>query len=306
MSSELNKNWGSLASRGFFAGASALALTVAMVPTAMAQTADETADDEDVIVVRGIRQSLKNAQDLKRDADTFVDAITAADIGALPDRSVSEALQRVPGVNVLRFAGADDPDHFAVEGAGVNIRGVPFIRSELNGRDVFGANSGGVLGFDDVSPELLGSVVVFKNQSADLIEGGLAGSIDLRTRLPFDSSGRVLSFSAEGTYGDLSEEFSPSFSGLYSDQWDTSMGRVGVMLNGSFSNLKSRADATSIAAWDPVTLGTGQEVFIPAGGGLRTQDFDRDREAIAGALQWESLDGKLEATVQFLRSAALT
>ena len=74
------------------------------------------------IIVTGIRQSLANAQSIKRNSDTIVDAITAQDIGALPDRSVTEALQRVPGVEINRFAGSNDPDHFSVEGSGVTVR----------------------------------------------------------------------------------------------------------------------------------------------------------------------------------------
>jgi hypothetical protein len=72
---------------------------------------DQTPDEKD-IVVTGIRASLANAQTIKRNSDTVVDAITAQDIGALPDRSVTEALQRVPGVAMNRFAGSNDPDHF--------------------------------------------------------------------------------------------------------------------------------------------------------------------------------------------------
>jgi len=85
---------------------------------------------------------------------------------------VTETLQRIPGISISRFAAADDPDHFSVEGAGVVIRGLTFVRSELNGRDTFSANNGRALGFNDVSPELLGAVNVFKQQTADMIEGG--------------------------------------------------------------------------------------------------------------------------------------
>ncbi len=99
--------------------------------------------DENVIVVSGIRQSLANAQNIKRDSDTVVDAITAEDIGALPDRSVTEALQRVPGIAINRFAGSNDPDHFSVEGSGVVVRGLNFVRSEFNGRTAFAAGVGG-------------------------------------------------------------------------------------------------------------------------------------------------------------------
>ncbi|MEP6344150.1 MAG: TonB-dependent receptor [Maricaulaceae bacterium] len=280
-------------------GASILGLSL-MMSSAISAQDDDVATDE--VVATGIRQSILDAQDIKRNADTFVDAITASDIGALPDRSVSEALQRVPGVNILRFSSPNDPDHFSVEGSGVVIRGLPFVRSELNGRDVFGANSGGVLGFEDVSPELLGAVKVFKNQSADLIEGGIAGTIDLNTRLPFDDDGFNLSYSLELNYGDKAERTAPTGSVLWSNTWDTNAGRFGLLGNLSASELISQADSTQISAFSPATDAAGNDVFIPAGGGIRRQDFERDRRGIALAGQWESPDQAWLATAQFLRS----
>jgi len=282
------------------------------------QQNDDTDTNENEIIVTGIRESLESAQNIKRAADTVVDVVTASDIGALPDRSVSEVLQRVPGVSIIRFAGPNDPDHFAIEGAGAVIRGLPFVRSELNGRDAFGASPGGSLGFNDVSSELLGSVAVFKNSSADLIEGGAAGTIDLRTRLPFDSDGQTFSISAELNYGDLREEFSPTVSGLYSGQWDTGIGRIGVLGNVAYSELLSRADGTSFS--DPldrdagadgnlftaddnlITDANGNALFLPSGAGIRSQEFDRERLTIAAAVQWESLDQRWLATAQFFRS----
>jgi TonB-dependent receptor len=289
--------------RSFLTGASAIALCAA---GAIAQdTNDEDVDEKDLaletVVVEGIRSSIASAQDLKRNADTFVDAITAADIGALPDRSVSEALQRVPGVNIVRFAGPNDPNRFSVEGSGVVIRGLPFVRSELNGRDVFGASPGGALGFEDVSPELLGSVQVFKNQSADLIEGGIAGSIDLRTRLPFDKDGQLLSISAEGNFSDLADETTPAVSGLYSNNWQTSLGRFGILGNISFNEITTRADGTQIFDYQGVEI-DGDTFFVPAGIGIRQQNFDRERFGISAAGQWESPDRKWLATFQYLLS----
>lgn len=288
-----------------------LAATPAYAQDAEDNEASEATDDENVIIVSGIRQSIASAQQTKRDADTVVDVITASDIGALPDRSVSEALQRVPGVSVLRFAGPNDPDHFAVEGSGVVIRGLPFVRSELNGRDVFAANSGGVLGFEDVSPELLGSVVVFKNSSADLIEGGAAGTIDLRTRLPFDQTGQVIAASVEAQLTDFADEVTPGASFLYSNNWDTDAGRFGLLANVSYNRLKTRGDGTGLvdfvrpldAGGMPIQVG-GQDVYIPSGGSIRTQQFDRERFSVAAAAQFESNDGRWLATAQFLRSDA--
>ncbi|HTF82978.1 MAG TPA: TonB-dependent receptor plug domain-containing protein, partial [Cellvibrio sp.] len=143
----------------------------------MAQDTSGDAGNIEEIVVSGVRTDLQNAQQIKRNADTFVDSISASDIGSLPDRSVLEAMQRLPGVSIERFAAANDPDHFGVEGSGAVIRGMSATRSEFNGRDSFTANSGRGLSFQDVPPELMGGVDLYKNQTADMIEGGIGGTV---------------------------------------------------------------------------------------------------------------------------------
>ncbi|WP_010543362.1 TonB-dependent receptor [Sphingomonas elodea] len=231
-----------------------------MMGTAHAQTAaaqdpasDQTvpADQvqaQDQIVVTGIRASLATAQSIKRNSDTVVDAITSQDIGALPDRSVTEALQRVPGVSINRFAGSNDPDHFSVEGSGVAVRGLTFVRSEFNGRTAFAAGVGGqALNFADVPSELLGSVIVAKNTTADMIEGGLAGTVNLNTRKPFDRSGLHAALSLEANYGDMRKKWTPTISGLLSNTWDTGIGRFGVLASGAYSRIRSRSDGLQIA-----------------------------------------------------------
>lgn len=111
-----------------------------MATTPVAATADAPAQDgaaqdgaasgsPDDIVVTGIRARIQRAQDIKKNADTFVDAVTAEDIGALPDKSVNEVLQRVPGVAIGRFQSGNDPDHFSIEGSNVIIRGLTYVRS---------------------------------------------------------------------------------------------------------------------------------------------------------------------------------
>lgn len=238
-------------------GASALVVSSAICSTtAFAQ--DEEAQDSPAaveqavpageILVTGFRRSLATAQNIKRDSDTVVDAITAQDIGALPDRSVTEALQRVPGVSINRFAGSNDPDHFSVEGSGVAVRGLTFVRSEFNGRTAFAAGVGGqALNFADVPAELLGSVIISKNATAETIEGGLAGTVNLNTRKPFDNNGLKVAFSAEANYGDFRKEWTPTLSGLISNTWDTDKGRFGLLVSGSYSRIKSRADGIQIA-----------------------------------------------------------
>lgn len=211
------------------------------------QVADSSASAEDkkdleVIEVLGIRKSIASAQDLKRMADTVKDVITATDIGALPDKSVTEALQRVPGVTIERFAASDDPKHYADEGTGVLVRGLDRVRSEINGRDAFSANPSGGLSYEDFPAELLGAVEVVKNQTADLISGGIAGTVNLITRKPFDSNERMFSFGAKANYGDYREETTPSFNALFSDSWETNSGKWGFLIAGSRSEFETRGD----------------------------------------------------------------
>src|SRR4051812_38281798 len=99
------------------------------------------------IVVTGIRASLRNAAQIKRNAEQIVDSVTAQDIGALPDRSVSKALQRIPGITLQRTNEARDPARLAAEGGGIFIRGLSCVRSEINGRDTFSASNGRALNF---------------------------------------------------------------------------------------------------------------------------------------------------------------
>ena len=163
--------------------------------------AQEAVNQIEEVVVRGNRASLRSAAEIKRQADTFVDAISAVDIGVLPDRSVLEAMQRVPGVSIERV-GQGWPDYFSVEGRGVAIRGMSATRSEFNGRDAFHASGRG-LSFGDIAPELLGGVNIYKNQTADMIEGGIGGTVSLLTRKPFDQEGQLVAINAEGRWATL-------------------------------------------------------------------------------------------------------
>ncbi|WP_331352900.1 TonB-dependent receptor [Cellvibrio sp. UBA7671] len=223
----------------------AVSIVALSVPT-FAQDNKPADENLEEVVVTGMRSSLDTAQELKRNADTVKDVITASDIGALPDKSVTEALQRVPGVTIERFASSDDPKHYADEGTGVLVRGLDRVRSEINGRDAFSANPWGGLSYEDFPAELLGAVEVVKNQTADLISGGIAGTVNLITRKPFDSDERLLSFNAKANYGDFREEVTPSFSALFADSWETSAGKFGFLLAGSQSEYQSRGDGVGL------------------------------------------------------------
>ncbi|SMF24821.1 TonB-dependent receptor [Alteromonadaceae bacterium Bs31] len=238
-----------------------LASSLVVLTSALAAQRAFAQDDVELVeevVVEGTRASLQNAQDIKRESDTFVDAISASDIGSLPDRSVLEAMQRIPGVSIERFAASNDPDHFGVEGSGAVVRGMTQTRSEFNGRDSFTANSGRGLSFQDVPPELMQTVKLYKNQTADMIEGGIAGTVNLVTRKPFDTDGMQVALSADMTYGDMVKEHTPTFSGLFSNRWDTGLGEFGLLLNGSDSHLKAsshgiQSDKFELRGLDEIT-----------------------------------------------------
>ncbi|MFT7558277.1 MAG: iron complex outermembrane receptor protein [Flavobacteriales bacterium] len=285
---------------------------------AVAQEEVADAGETEEVFVTGVRKNLMNASDLKRNSDTFVDAITAEDIGSLPDRSVLEAIQRLPGVTVERFAGPSDPDHFSTEGSGALVRGLTATRSEFNGRDSFSATNGRGLSFNDISPELMGGVDVFKNQTADMIEGGIGGTINLRTRKPFDTDGQSLAFTVDYSKGDLAEEWTPSFSALYSNRWDTDAGEFGFLASFANSSLRSAShgiqadafvtyNASDLAgAEDFVSVNDGQ-VFMANGSNFTIKDDEREREGLSLALQWESPDDTLLTTLEYVHSkAALT
>lgn len=287
-----------LATAGFAALATGLALP------AWAQDTQDGAADEDTIIVTGQRANLDTAQNRKRNADTVVDSISAEDIGSFPDKSVAEALQRVPGVTVVRFAGTDDTSHFSAEPSGVIVRGLPQVRSEFNGRDTFSANSSRGLSWQDISPELLSGVDTYKNQTADMIEGGIAGTVNLRTRLPFDSSKDVLSIGVMGNYGDIASEVTPEVSGVLTKLFDTGAGTFGIMLNGAYSHVKTGSQGVQLdryAIFDAGTYVAGPS-YMPSGVWMRDNVYDRKRIGIAGALQWRSTDGSKVATAQYTRS----
>ncbi|HEY2179644.1 MAG TPA: TonB-dependent receptor plug domain-containing protein, partial [Caulobacteraceae bacterium] len=217
------------------AGVSAFALTTAMLGSpAFAQSAssnDQVATNTSVseVVVTGVRRALETSQQVKKHAETVVDSVSATDIGAFPDKSASEALQRVVGITVGRLQSSDDSTHPSGEPVNVLIRGLPQVRTELNGRDSFSADSGRGLNFNDVSPELLSRIDAYKNQTADMVEGGIAGTIDLRTRVPFDQNGLLVTGSFKENYGDRSKQWTPEGSVLISDTWDTAIGKFGLL-----------------------------------------------------------------------------
>ncbi len=269
-------------------------------------TAPVAAEAGDDIVVTGVRASLQSAQNIKRNSAQIVDSIVAEDIGKLPDRNIAEALQRISGIQIQRNFG---------EGSSVAIRGLTQVRTELNGRDIFTASgSSNALSLEDVPSELLAGIDVYKNPSADLIEDQLSGTINFRTRKPFDFDAFKISGSATNTYYDLIKKSQPAASLLVSDRWNTGIGEIGILASASYQKTNFRQDTISTEPFytldesnpgDAATaalLGrTGQTTTLPHGTGIGEVFGDRRRLGIDVSLQWRPTD-TLEFTGEVFRN----
>ncbi|WP_162184711.1 TonB-dependent receptor [Sphingomonas hengshuiensis] len=248
----------------------------------------DQADDEAVITVTGRRAAIQAADERKRKSDSIINSIVADEAGKLPDNSITEVLQRVSGVSIVRFGALNDPDHYSVEGSGIQVRGLSGVASRLNGREIFSANGGRALIWGDVTPELMQAVDVYKSSTADLIEGGTGGQIDLRTKMPFDYSiGWHAAGSAEISYGDLAKDKDYALSGLIAGHWNTAIGDIGVLVDVATSRLTSLSNFFRAEPYFRQRLpGETSDVFIPGGFDIGDEEFKRDRTGIYAAVQW--------------------
>jgi iron complex outermembrane recepter protein len=276
--------------RATFASGSAFCAALALSPLAQGQDAPGNASDgsevETEIVVTGRRAALENATERKRASESIIDSVVADEAGMLPDNSITEVLQRVSGVTVVRFASLGDPDHFSAEGSGVQVRGLSGVAGRLNGREVFSASGGRGLSWGDVTPELMQAVDVYKTATANLIEGGTGGQIDLRTKMPFDlKDDFTLNASANINYGDLSKQYKPGASVLLSDTWDVGNGRFGVLLDVAYNEYASNADFFRMEPFYRTRVGD-QDRFIPGGYDFGNDSFERERQGVYLGVQW--------------------
>src|SRR5690606_17675248 len=177
----------------------------------------------------------------------FTDSISAEDVGKLPDNNLAEALQRVPGVQISRTNG---------EGQQISLRGMgpSFARVLLDGMPVSVASEGSVdqqarnreFDFDVLPSEIFSMLQVSKTPRASLVEGGLSGTVNLRTPRPFDYNGFQGSYQLQGAYQSTSEEIDPRASFLISNNWD---GRFGALVSFSISQRTFRTDGWSSQGW---------------------------------------------------------
>jgi TonB-dependent receptor len=203
-------------------------------PTTSEAEVQETAD----IVVTGIRRSLERAADIKRQATQVVDSIVAQDIGKLPDPTTASALQRVPGIQVSVNRNNELGD--------VRVRGLPDVLTTVNGREIF-TTTGRRFDLNDLPAEALSRIDAYKSQSPDLIEGGLAGVIDLQLNRPFNFIKPTIVASARANWAIRADNFNPQFGALLTDRWDTGIGEIGALVNATWSRSDYRRDQTTLS-----------------------------------------------------------
>ncbi|MBA4092169.1 MAG: TonB-dependent receptor [Sphingobium sp.] len=228
---------------------SASMFALMLAGAAHAQTAVDAAPQDEAadIVVTGVRASIVGALNVRKQSTQIVDSIVSEDVGKLPDNNVIEALQRVTGIQVTDRSGG--------EAAGISIRGLPDALTTLNGRNIFTAAGQG-FALQDISANLVNRVDVYKTRSADQIETGLAGQVDVQTRRPFDFDGFAISGLARGIYNEQADTYNPNVALLVSDRWETGIGDIGILVNGSYTRTKYRDQTVTAGALVPFATET--------------------------------------------------
>jgi TonB-dependent receptor len=172
--------------------AAACAALMLVSGVAEAQQAAEKKPELDTVVVTGIRRSIELSISTKRFSDSIVEAISAEEIGKLPDSSIAESLARLPGLTGQR--GADGRvDRISIRGLSPEFSGVL-----LNGREIVSSNDSRAVEYDQFPAELIGSAVVYKTPDATLVGQGLSGTVDIRSLRPLSVKGRQISLNARG------------------------------------------------------------------------------------------------------------
>lgn len=287
-------------------------LSASIAAVLLQQSGVALAQEESVeeIVVSGIREATKNAIDIKRNAASVVDAISATDIGKLPDATIADSLQRVTGVQITRSGG---------EGTGVNIRGNSNVNTTLNGEQMLSAGSITTVApdFADIPSTMVAGIEVYKSAEAKNVVSGLAGTVNLKTNRPFLlQDGFTAVGKVEAVQGALGKQTDGTFSGFVGYNND---GKFGATLNiskgssyladywngsqggnpGQWSGWRNMATEASGFVKDNVDVnrdGDTNDVYYSFEGHQAANRFiDRDRTGINGSFQYKINDA-LELT----------
>ncbi|WP_440875951.1 TonB-dependent receptor [Thalassotalea sp. PLHSN55] len=287
-----------------------------------ASQAGNNADNVEVIEVRGIRSALTKSAQTKRLSDGVVDAITAEDIGKLPDTNLAESLQRITGVSI---------DRANNEGNKVTVRGFgpDFNLVTLNGRQMpnsSGLQSEGVsrsFNFREIAAESVSGVNVYKTGRANVTSGGIGATIDIQTAKPFDYDGFKAFASAKGIYDSSVEKgdsITPEVSGMISNTFLD--GTLGVLVSASHSKRDSHRDVVGTDGWvrnrnaDNVdksaidtTKNPTQAIWAPWTARVEHYDTERERQNAMAVIQFqpiESVTATLDYTMSRLEEVSQT
>ncbi len=286
--------------------ASAVALVLmSMVMSAQAQEATKNAAGEPAaqqVVVTGIRASLQQSLNQKRNADSLVEVITAEDIGKMPDKNVADSLQRIPGVSTTSAGSAEgsfgENEHVQLRGLSSQMTLTTLNGHTVSTGDWYGPNiaSGGrSVTFTLLPSDLIGRATVHKSQQADLIEGGAAGTVDIETRKPLDLKAGFTSFvSAEDAYSTNAKKHDPALSALVN--WKSEDGRFGVLGQVFSQSRKLQRNGSEGVWWDKVPNSytadpslQGKSISYLSGAVLFEQERKREGAYLEG--QWKPTDG---------------
>jgi iron complex outermembrane recepter protein len=262
------------------AAAAAVALAGAMAAPAFAQTAAAPAaaasaakaDDVQQVVVTGIRGSLQSSINQKRNADSHVEVLTAEDIGKLPDKNVADSLAHVSGVTISSSSGTeggfDESDRVSMRGTGPSLTQTLINGHNIATGDWFVLGQTGTVGrsvsYTLLPSEVVSSVVVHKTSEASLVEGGVAGSVDIITRKPLDfKKALTVSASAGVVYADLPEKADPQLNALVG--WKNEAGTFGVLLQGFSERRHLRRDGVEVLGFDTIQGPSGTNPGDPSG-----------------------------------------
>lgn len=270
--------------------------TDAPIVTGQEPVADEANADANIeeIMVYGIRQSLETALAEKRARVNLTEIINADDIGKLPDENVAEVLENIPGVQIDRSSGI---------GSSVSVRGSNQNRIEINGRSTTpsGVNRGGI-SFSDLPASLVRSLNVIKVPTADMVEGSLGGTIDVKTYrgLKLKKPLRVVRVVSE--YAENADQWNENFSATLGNKFATERGDVGAIMSLSHSDKFVREDRLRVspgvrqAADSQIDFdgdGLGDSYYKPGFGDVEYGLENRVNTAFSGSLEWQAKDDLL-------------
>ena len=248
-----------------FAVKSALGLAM-LAPAAFAygQAAPASAPSAPLeeVVVTGIRFSLEQSLDARRAATSVGDVVTAEDIGKMPDKNIADSLQRVPGINISSAGasegGFDENDRVSMRGTNPSLTQTLINGHNVAAGDWFVLNQTGTVGrsvsYTLLPSELVSQVVVHKSSEASLVEGGVAGSIDIITRKPLDFTKAVTFEASLGeVYADLPKKSDPQLSGLFN--WRNDDKTSGFLIQAFSEKRHLQRDGVELLGYDTIAPG---------------------------------------------------